>query len=71
MPSWRQEDPNATVELSAADVVDHNMLARARKYHMVAPSFATPSRSDLIFMLHEADVKAYMTAMKFRVNVFC
>jgi hypothetical protein len=39
----------------------------------VAPSFATPSRSDLI-LLHEAetkqDVEVYMSAMKLLVNVF-
>jgi hypothetical protein len=70
----RQEDPNATVELSAADVVDH-MLARARKYPMVALLLLSQRLADLIFMLHEAeanqDVKAYMSAMKFLVNVFC
>jgi hypothetical protein len=48
MPSWRQEDPNATVELSAADVVDHNMLARARKYHMVALLLLSQRLVDLI-----------------------
>ena len=70
----RQEDPNATVELSAVDVMDH-MLARARKYPMVALLLLSQRLADLIFILHEAeanqDVKAYMTAMKFLVYVFC
>ncbi len=48
----RQEDPNATVELSAADAVDH-MLARARKNPMVALLLLSQRLADLIFLLHE------------------
>jgi hypothetical protein len=70
----RLEDPNTTVELSAADVVDH-MLARACKYPMVALILLSQHLADLIFLLHEAeanqDAETYMTAMKFLVNVFC
>ena len=48
----RQEDRNATVELSAADVADH-MLARACKYPVVALLLLSQRLADLIFLLHE------------------
>jgi hypothetical protein len=50
----RQEDRNATVELSAADVGYH-MLARVCKYPMVALILLSQRLADLIFSLHEAE----------------
>lgn len=47
-------ESNATIELSAADVVDH-MLARACKYPMVALLLLSKRLANLGFVLHKAE----------------
>jgi hypothetical protein len=69
----RKDDPGASFDISAVDVLDH-MRSRAKRYPMVNLVLQTLPLAGMIFMMHQAEANAdadcYMSAMRLLVNVF-